>query len=129
MQYAQFLRILWYKFALVIIVCTFLPPVVHAQQSLHFETDTLIRPQYLPTRPLHSVVFLGRGSTLGLGVEATTDISPKVDVRISFDQFRDFARSREADVDYRLEEKLRSASLLLDWQECAYNNHQSELVP
>lgn len=115
MQYARFLsRILWYKFALLIIVCTFLPPV-HAQQSLHFGADTFIRPQYLPTRPLHSVVFLDRGSTLGFGVEATKDLSPKVDIRISFDQFRGFAGSREADVDYRLEEKLRSASLLLDW--------------
>ncbi len=115
MQYARFLSgILWYKLALVIIVCTFLPPV-HAQQSLLFETNTFIRPQYLPMRPLHSVVFLDRGSTLGFGVEATKDVSPKVDVRISFGQFRNFDRSRKADVDYRLEEKLRSASLLLDW--------------
>lgn len=115
MQYARFLsRILWYNFALVIIVCTFLPSV-HAQESLYFESDTLIRPQYLPTPPLHSVVFLDRGSTLGLGIEATKDVSPKVDVRISFDEFRGFAGSREADVDYRLEEKIRSASLLLDW--------------
>jgi len=115
MQYARFLSgILWYKLALVIIVCTFLPPV-HAQQSLLFETNTFIRPQYLPMRPLRSVVFLDRGSTLGFGVEATKDVSPKVDVRISFGQFRNFDRSRKADVDYRLEEKLRSASLLLDW--------------
>jgi hypothetical protein len=34
---------------------------------------------------------------------------------MSFDQFRDFDRSQEADVDYRLEQKLRSASLVLDW--------------
>ena len=115
MQYAQFLsRILWYKFALVIIVCIFQPPA-HAQQPLRFETDSLIRPQHLPTRPLHGLVFLGRGSTLGFGVEATKDVSPKVDVRMSFDQFRNFHLSREAEVDYRLEEKLRSASLLLDW--------------
>lgn len=115
MQYARFLsRILWYKFALVIVVCTFLPPV-HAQQPLHFETDGLIRPQYLPTRPLDGLVFLGRGSTLGFGVEATKDLSPKVDVRMSFARFRASARSREADVDYKLEEKSRSTSLLLDW--------------
>ena len=115
MQYARFLsEILWYKLALVIIVCTFLPPV-HAQQFLHFETDALIRPQYLPMRPVRGVVFLDRGSTLGFGVEATKDVSPKFDVRMSFDHFRYFDRSRKADVDYRLEEKLRSVSLLLDW--------------
>jgi hypothetical protein len=58
---------------------------------------------------------LDRVSNLGFGAEATKGISRKVDVRMSFDQFRDFARSRETDVDYRLEAKLRSTSLLLDW--------------
>ena len=115
MQYTRFLsRILCYKFALVTVIGISLSPV-HAQQSLYFESDTHTRPQYSLPRSLHGVVFLDRGSTLGFGVEATTNISPKVDIRMSFDQLRDFDRSWEKDVDYRFEEKLRSASMVLDW--------------
>jgi hypothetical protein len=115
MQYARFLSgILGYEFALLVVVCTF-PPSAHAQPSLDFETERLIQSHHWPPRPLYGVVFLDRGSTLGFGVEATKDISSKVDVRMSFDQFRYFDRSREADVDYRLTEKLQSASMTLDW--------------
>lgn len=104
---------LQYEIVLAIAVCAFLPPA-QAQSSLPFETESM-RPHYWPPRPLYGVVFLDRGSTLGFGVEATKGINPKFDMRMSFDQFRDFDRSREETVDYRLTQKFQSASVVLDW--------------
>lgn len=52
---------------------------------------------------------------MGKGTEVTTELTPKLKFRFGFDQLQDIDRCTKKSINYKLDLKFRSTSLLFDW--------------